>query len=62
MDGIENEGDILRAGDDARQAHERARRIVGMDAHADPDLFRRRDHLVQEACEIFAQGCRVDAL
>ena len=55
VDGAEDEGEIVGVRDDARQAHERTRRVVGMDRHADADLLGDRDHLAQEAGEVVAQ-------
>jgi hypothetical protein len=58
VDGAEHEGDVVAAGDDARQAHQRARRVVGMDREAHAELFGGRDDLAQEAREVFAQDRR----
>ena len=47
---------VVLVGDDARQAEQRARRVVGVDAQADAGFLGGGDDLAQEASEVFAQA------
>ena len=58
LDRAEDEGEVVCVATRCAAGPERARRIVGMDAHADADLLRGRDHLAQEAGEVVAQSRR----
>ena len=60
FDRLDDEGEVVGVRDDARQAEDRTRRIVGVDRHPDADLLGDRNHLAQKSREVLAQARRVD--
>ena len=59
--GVEERRDIGRGRDDARQAEERDRRVVGMDGEADARFLGDRHDLVQEFAEALEELARTHA-
>lgn len=60
LNPAEEPGRVLGHRDDARQAEQRARRVVGVDRKAHPFLLGDRHHRVEERTQAFAQALRAD--